>query len=101
MAVDFQCYRPAYGGVLFGRTHFTPTLEPSCLFSFTMPRFWTVISLFSLASPVGIFAGYGMSGVASGQGGAALSALASGTFLYVALMEVGGAGSGGGKECAG
>ncbi|GIL75124.1 hypothetical protein Vretimale_7809 [Volvox reticuliferus] len=52
-------------------------------------RFWTVIGCFSLATPLGIFAGYGMSTrSANGTSGAALSALASGTFLYVAFMEV-------------
>ncbi len=44
-----------------------------------------VIGLFSLATPVGIFAGYGLSSESPGasKSGAALSALASGTFLYV------------------
>lgn len=51
-------------------------------------RFWTVIGLFSLATPFGIFVGYGVSNVSDGVGGAALSALASGTFLYVAMMEI-------------
>ncbi|KXZ51082.1 hypothetical protein GPECTOR_14g66 [Gonium pectorale] len=51
-------------------------------------RFWTVIGCFSMATPIGIFAGYGMSSAASSKSGAALSALASGTFLYVAFMEV-------------
>ncbi|KAF5840704.1 ZIP zinc transporter-domain-containing protein [Dunaliella salina] len=51
-------------------------------------RFWSVILAFSLASPVGIFIGYALSSVSNSKGGAALSALASGTFLYVAMMEV-------------
>jgi zinc transporter ZupT len=51
-------------------------------------KFWTVVGLFSFATPLGIFLGYALTEVASGSGGAALSALASGTFLYVAMMEV-------------
>ncbi|GLC36933.1 hypothetical protein PLESTM_000519900 [Pleodorina starrii] len=52
-------------------------------------KFWTVIGCFSLATPLGILLGYGMStSSSSGRTGAALSALASGTFLYVAFMEV-------------
>ncbi|KAG2495199.1 hypothetical protein HYH03_006805 [Edaphochlamys debaryana] len=52
-------------------------------------RFWTVISAFSLATPIGIFSGFAMSSNANNsKSGAALSALASGTFLYVAFMEV-------------
>lgn len=54
----------------------------------TNSRFWTVIGLFSVATPVGIFVGYGMSTGSKSLVGAALSALASGTFLYVAFMEV-------------
>jgi zinc transporter 1/2/3 len=46
------------------------------------------VGVFASATPVGIFMGYGLSGVASGKGGAAMSALASGTFLYVAMMEI-------------
>ena len=53
-----------------------------------MKRFWRIIIPFTLASPVGIFIGYFISGMAQGLGAAALSALASGTFLYVAFMEV-------------
>lgn len=34
------------------------------------------------------YAGYGLSAIASGVVSASLSALASGTFLYVATMEV-------------
>lgn len=51
-------------------------------------KFWTVIGLFSMATPVGIFLGYGLAEVSSSAGAASLSALASGTFLYVAVMEV-------------
>lgn len=51
-------------------------------------RYWTVIGLFSMATPVGIFLGYILSEASKSRGGAAMSALASGTFLYVALMEV-------------
>lgn len=53
-----------------------------------MEKFWKVIIPFALASPVGILLGYFLSGIAQGLGAAALSALASGTFLYVAFMEV-------------
>ena len=51
-------------------------------------KFWTVVGLFSVATPVGIFFGYILTEVSSGSSAAALSALASGTFLYVAVMEV-------------
>jgi len=54
----------------------------------TTSRFWKVIIVFALASPLGVLMGYGLSEVGSGVGAAALSALASGTFLYVAMMEV-------------
>ena len=53
-----------------------------------MDRFWKVIIPFSVASPIGILFGYLISDMAQGLGAAALSALASGTFLYVAFMEV-------------
>jgi len=43
---------------------------------------------FTFASPAGIFIGYVISDLAKGAGAAGLSALASGTFLYVAFMEV-------------
>lgn len=95
--MDCHGYRPASDGMLLGRTRPMPTVEPSCLVAVTALRFWTVIGLFSLATPVGIFVGFGMSGIASGHGGAALSALASGTFLYVAFMEVGGGRGDGGR----
>jgi len=51
-------------------------------------RFLSVALPFTFASPVGIFIGYIISDVAQGVGAAAISALASGTFLYVAFMEV-------------
>ncbi|KAG2429027.1 hypothetical protein HXX76_011269 [Chlamydomonas incerta] len=51
-------------------------------------RFWTVIGCFAAATPLGIGIGYGLSSSANSRPGAALSALASGTFLYVAFMEV-------------
>lgn len=53
-----------------------------------MDRFLSVVIPFTFASPVGIFLGYILSGLAQGIGAAAISALASGTFLYVAFMEV-------------
>ena len=53
-----------------------------------MDRFWSVILPFTFASPIGIFVGFVISDVARGLGAAGLSALASGTFLYVAFMEV-------------
>lgn len=53
-----------------------------------MNSFWSVIIPFTLASPIGIFIGYIASGIAQGIGAASISALASGTFLYVAFMEV-------------
>ncbi|EFN51036.1 hypothetical protein CHLNCDRAFT_141521 [Chlorella variabilis] len=54
----------------------------------SMQRFWSVVLPFTFASPVGIFIGYVISDVAKGVGAASISALASGTFLYVAFMEV-------------
>lgn len=54
----------------------------------TRSRFWRVAGSFSVASPIGIFLGYALSEISSSAGAAALSALASGTFLYVAMMEV-------------
>ncbi len=44
--------------------------------------------LFACATPLGILIGYGFSEVAPGKVAASMSALASGTFLYVAMMEV-------------
>ncbi|PRW20415.1 serine threonine phosphatase 2A regulatory subunit B beta-like isoform B [Chlorella sorokiniana] len=54
----------------------------------SMRRFWSVVLPFTFASPIGIFIGYIASDVAKGVGAACISALASGTFLYVAYMEV-------------
>ncbi|KDD71688.1 hypothetical protein H632_c4561p0 [Helicosporidium sp. ATCC 50920] len=51
-------------------------------------RFWSVILPFAAASPFGIVLGFIISDVARGIGAASISALASGTFLYVAFMEV-------------
>lgn len=51
-------------------------------------KFWTTIALFALATPVGIVLGYAFAEHGGGAVGAALSALAAGTFIYVALMEV-------------
>ncbi len=53
-----------------------------------MEKFWKVIVPFTLASPAGIFLGFLLSELARGMGAAAASALASGTFLFVAFMEV-------------
>ncbi|GAB4816508.1 hypothetical protein N2152v2_003554 [Parachlorella kessleri] len=54
----------------------------------SMQQFWSVVLPFTFASPVGIFIGYIISDLATGAGAAGISALASGTFLYVAFMEV-------------
>lgn len=54
----------------------------------TSSRFWKVIIGFSIASPVGIFLGFAFSEITNGVGAASMSALASGTFLYVAMMEI-------------
>ncbi|KAL4853724.1 putative serine/threonine protein phosphatase 2A regulatory subunit B''gamma [Chlorella vulgaris] len=54
----------------------------------SMQSFWSVVLPFTFASPVGIFIGYVISDIAKGIGAASISALASGTFLYVAFMEV-------------
>ena len=53
-----------------------------------MEKFWKVIVPFTLASPAGILLGFLLSELAKGMGAAAASALASGTFLFVAFMEV-------------
>lgn len=54
----------------------------------TSGKFWRVAGAFSIASPIGIMFGYLLSEVSDNLVAAALSALASGTFLYVAMMEV-------------
>ncbi|KAF6250335.1 ZIP zinc transporter-domain-containing protein [Scenedesmus sp. NREL 46B-D3] len=51
-------------------------------------KFWTVVAMFAAATPLGIAIGYATSTVGHGSAGSAMSALASGTFLYVALNEV-------------
>ncbi|KAK9804925.1 hypothetical protein WJX72_012234 [[Myrmecia] bisecta] len=51
-------------------------------------KYWTVIAVFALATPVGIFIGYILHSVTNNDFASAISALASGTFLYVAMMEV-------------
>ena len=51
-------------------------------------QFWTVIGMFSAATPLGIGLGYALSGSNNGAGGAALSALASGTFIYVRRLRI-------------
>ncbi|CAL5220634.1 g2678 [Coccomyxa viridis] len=54
----------------------------------SMQKFWTVIGFFATATPVGILLGVVLSSVSNSDAAAAVSALASGTFLYVAFMEV-------------
>lgn len=44
--------------------------------------------MFAVATPLGIGIGYAFSNIGNGSVSAAMSALASGTFLYVALNEV-------------
>ncbi|KAK9787611.1 hypothetical protein WJX73_010713 [Symbiochloris irregularis] len=51
-------------------------------------RFWTVIGSFAGATPLGILIGNLLASFGTGRAAASLSALASGTFLYVAFMEV-------------
>ncbi|KAF8056124.1 zntD [Scenedesmus sp. PABB004] len=51
-------------------------------------KFWGVVSVFASATPLGIAVGYASSDLGGGAVGGAMSALASGTFLYVALNEV-------------
>jgi len=50
--------------------------------------FWTILGTFSMASPVGVMVGYAISEYSDSVTSSSLSALASGTFLYVAMMEV-------------
>mmetsp|Transcript_42095 Transcript_42095/g.99800 ORF Transcript_42095/g.99800 Transcript_42095/m.99800 type:complete len:243 (-) Transcript_42095:246-974(-) len=54
----------------------------------TAVRMWSVLTPFAVATPIGIAVGVILSEFSSGRVSAACSALASGTFLYVALMEV-------------
>ncbi|CAL8464539.1 g4074 [Coccomyxa elongata] len=54
----------------------------------SMRKFWTVIGFFASATPVGILLGVLLSSVSNSDAAASVSALASGTFLYVAFMEV-------------
>ncbi|CAK0783445.1 hypothetical protein CVIRNUC_006644 [Coccomyxa viridis] len=54
----------------------------------SMRKYWTVIGFFASATPVGILLGVLLSSVSNSDAAAAVSALASGTFLYVAFMEV-------------
>ena len=58
------------------------------MFLMAPPGFWGVVLPFMFASPLGIFLGYIASDIARGVGAASISALAAGTFLYVAFMEV-------------
>mmetsp|Transcript_8358 Transcript_8358/g.25051 ORF Transcript_8358/g.25051 Transcript_8358/m.25051 type:complete len:421 (+) Transcript_8358:407-1669(+) len=51
-------------------------------------QFWSVIATFAFATPLGISLGFLLSSFTTSSGAAAISALASGTFLYVAFMEV-------------
>jgi len=70
----------------------TPASSPVsfCLFLFQASdsKFWVVVCLFAAATPLGISIGYASSVLGHGPVSAAMSALASGTFLYVALNEV-------------
>ena len=54
----------------------------------TAGRFWSVIGTFAMATPLGIGLGMLLSSLATGHMAAGVSALASGTFLYVAFMEI-------------
>eukprot|EP00210_Caulerpa_lentillifera_P000230 g224.t1 len=50
--------------------------------------YWIMMGTFSAASPIAVMIGYGISEYSDTMTTACLSALAAGTFLYVALMEV-------------
>lgn len=63
-------------------------LPLACLLQASAFKFWSVVSLFASATPLGIVIGYGFSRIGRGAVAAAMTALASGTFLYVAMMEV-------------
>lgn len=54
----------------------------------TTQMFWLILTTFSVASPIGVMVGYAISEYSDSVTSSCLSALASGTFLYVALMEV-------------
>jgi len=51
-------------------------------------RFNAVVWFFASATPAGIFLGFAISAIASSVISSAATALASGTFMYVAMMEV-------------
>ena len=51
-------------------------------------RFNAVVWFFASATPAGIFLGFAISAVSGGLLSAIATALASGTFMYVAMMEV-------------
>lgn len=63
-------------------------LCPAMLLQASRAKFWTVVCMFAVATPLGIGIGYAFSEIGHGSVSAAMSALASGTFLYVALNEV-------------
>eukprot|EP01023_Acetabularia_acetabulum_P004589 TRINITY_DN11948_c0_g1_i15.p1 TRINITY_DN11948_c0_g1~~TRINITY_DN11948_c0_g1_i15.p1 ORF type:complete len:209 (-),score=43.19 TRINITY_DN11948_c0_g1_i15:342-968(-) len=50
--------------------------------------FWIVVGFFCMSTPLGIFAGYIINQNLNGAVADSLKALAAGTFLYVAIMEV-------------
>ena len=54
----------------------------------TVGRFNAIVWFFAVATPVGIFLGFAISAFANPTFGAGATALASGTFIYVAAMEV-------------
>ena len=52
------------------------------------PRFWGTVGAFAAATPLGIACGALLADLATGDAAAGVSALAAGTFVYVAAMEV-------------
>ena len=50
--------------------------------------YWLLMGTFSLASPIGVLVGYAISEFSDSLTSACITALAAGTFLYVALMEI-------------
>jgi zinc transporter 1/2/3 len=51
-------------------------------------QFWSLVLLMASATPVGIGVGLLVSGLTSSTGASAISAVAAGTFIYVAIVEI-------------
>ena len=54
----------------------------------SVKMYWLIMGTFSLASPIGVLVGFAISEFSDSLTSACFTALAAGTFLYVALMEI-------------